>query len=224
MDLKSGSAPSSAWAEAYTFLRERIRSGHFKSGERIKAEDIAAQLGISRMPVREAIRQLDSEGLLTIRANRGAVVTVLKPDEILELFEMRSVLEGVAIKRAIKRFDDDAFTTLEMHLVRLGRAQADPDLWIDRHNEFHDFICAQSGANRLFTEVRQLRTAVEPYLRMVLGIMQSGDAVADHQKLIDVIRKGDPDIAEAVIREHVLSTAYDLIRAMPFEDQGQDQG
>jgi DNA-binding GntR family transcriptional regulator len=224
MDLKSGSAPSSAWAEAYTFLRERIRSGHFKSGERIKAEDIATQLGISRMPVREAIRQLDSEGLLTIRANRGAVVTVLKPDEILELFEMRSVLEGVAIKRAIKRFDDDAFTTLEMHLVRLGRAQADPDLWIDRHNEFHDFICAQSGANRLFTEVRQLRTAVEPYLRMVLGIMQSGDAVADHQKLIDVIRKGDPDIAEAVIREHVLSTAYDLIRAMPFEDQGPDQG
>ena len=224
MDLKSGSSPSSAWAEAYTFLRERIRSGHFKSGERIKAEDIAAQLGISRMPVREAIRQLDSEGLLTIRANRGAVVTVLKPDEILELFEMRSVLEGVAIKRAIKRFDDDAFTTLEMHLVRLGRAQADPDLWIDRHNEFHDFICAQSGANRLFTEVRQLRTAVEPYLRMVLGIMQSGDAVADHQKLIDVIRKGDPDIAEAVIREHVLSTAYDLIRAMPFEDQGPDQG
>ncbi len=221
MGLKSASAPSSAWAEAYNFLRDRIRSGHFKSGERIKAEDIAAQLGISRMPVREAIRQLDSEGLLTIRANRGAVVTVLKPDEILELFEMRSVLEGVAIKRAIERFDEDAFTALDMHLIRLGRAQDDPDLWIDRHNEFHDFICAQSGAMRLFTEVRQLRTAVEPYLRMVLGIMQSGDAVAEHQKLIDVIRQGDPAMAEAVIRDHVLSTAYDLIRVMPLE--GQDR-
>lgn len=217
MDFKDSSASSPAWAEAYNYLRERIRNGQFKSGERIKAEDIAAQLGISRMPVREAIRQLDNEGLLTIRANRGAVVTVLKPDEIVELFEMRSVLEGVAIKRAIKRFDEDDFTTLEMHLMRLGRAQDDPNLWIDRHNEFHDFICAKSGAARLFSEVRQLRTAVEPYLRLVLGIMQSGDAVADHQKVIDVIRRGDPDIAEAAIREHVLSTAYDLIKAMSME-------
>lgn len=217
LELKDSSASSPAWAEAYNYLRERIRNGQFKSGERIKAEDIAAQLGISRMPVREAIRQLDSEGLLTIRANRGAVVTVLKPDEILELFEMRSVLEGVAIKRAMKRFDEDAFTTLEMHLVRLDRAQGDPDLWIDRHNEFHDFICMQSGAARLFAEVRQLRTAVEPYLRLVLGIMQSGDAMADHRKLIDVIRQGDPQIAEEVIREHVLSTASDLIEAMTLE-------
>ena len=217
MDLKDNSASSPAWAEAYNYLRERIRSGHFKSGEKIKAEVIAAQLGISRMPVREAIRQLDNEGLLTIRANRGAVVTVLKPDEIVELFEMRSVLEGVAIKRAIKRFDEDDFATLEMHLLRLGRAQEDPSLWIERHNEFHDFICAKSGAARLFNEVRQLRTAVEPYLRLVLGTMQSGDAVADHQKLIDVMRKGDPVIAEAVIREHVLSTAYDVIKAMSIE-------
>ncbi|MGE3876390.1 MAG: GntR family transcriptional regulator [Parvibaculaceae bacterium] len=219
MDLKDNSASFPAWAEAYNYLRERIRNGQLKSGERIKAEDIAAQLGISRMPVREAIRQLDNEGLLTIRANRGAVVTVLKPDEIVELFEMRSVLEGVAIKRAIKRFDEDDFATLDIHLMRLGRAQDDPSLWIERHNEFHDFICARSGATRLFTEVRQLRTAVEPYLRLVLGIMRSGDAVADHRKVIDVMRKGDPDIAEAVIREHVLSTAYDLIKTMPMENQ-----
>jgi DNA-binding GntR family transcriptional regulator len=219
MSLSSTTGHSSAWGEAYAFLRDKIREGHFKSGDRIKAEEIASQLGLSRMPVREAIRQLDSEGLLTIRANRGAVVTVLKPDEIVELFEMRSVLEGIAIRRAMNFFDEDAFAALDMYLVRLGRAQADPDLWIERHNEFHDFICAQSGAERLFAEVRRLRTAVEPYLRMSLGVIQSDDAVAEHQKLIDVIRQGDPDEAEAAIREHVLSTAFDLINAMPAEDR-----
>lgn len=205
---------SSAWSEAYTYLRERIRNGQLKSGERVKAEDIAAQLGISRMPVREAMRQLDSEGLLTIRANRGAVVTVLDPGDILELFEMRSVLEGLAVRRAIDRFDADAFATLDMLLARLGNAQHDADLWISRHNEFHDFICAQAGARRLFTEVQRLRTAVEPYLRLVLRTPLSGGAVAEHRALIEVIRGGDPEAAEAAFRRHILETAYDLIADM----------
>jgi DNA-binding GntR family transcriptional regulator len=207
----------SAYAEAYDYVRERIRDGRLRSGARIKSEDIASELGISRMPVREAIRQLDSEGLVTIRANRGAVVTVLNPEEILELFEMRSVLEGIAIKRAIDRFDEDAFTTLEMHLLRLERAQGDFSHWIARHNDFHDFICAQSGARRLFTDVQRLRTAVEPYLRIVLGTPQSENALAEHRKLIDAIRQGDPRIAEEVIRKHILETAHDLIRTMALK-------
>lgn len=207
-------AVSPAWSEAYVYLRERIRNGQFKSGERIKAEDIAGQLGISRMPVREAMRQLDSEGLLTIRANRGAIVTVLNPDEIFELFEMRSVLEGVAIKRAIPHFDADAFAQIELLLARLANAQNDANAWISRHNDFHDFICAQSGAKRLFTEVRKLRIAVEPYLRLVLQFPRSEEALAEHRELIEVIRAGDPEVAEQVIRRHIVDTAHDLVRSM----------
>jgi len=212
--LSEAIAPASAYAEAYTYLRERIRDGRLPSGARVKPEEIAAVLGVSRMPVREAIRQLDSEGLLTIRANRGAVVTALNSDEVLELFQMRAALEGIAIRRAIQRFDEDAFATLEMHLSRLARAQGDLNLWIVRHNDFHDFICAQSGGRRLFADVQRLRTAVEPYLRIVLSAPILNNSVEEHRKLIDVIRQRDPGIAENVIRDHILETADDLIRMM----------
>src|ERR1017187_6467105 len=141
---------NSAFAEAHRYLRPRIRDGRLRSGARIKADEIAQQLGLSRMPVREAIRQLDSEGLLTIRPNRGAVVTTLDPEEVLELFQMRSVLEGLAVRRAVERFDEDAFDELELRFNRLERAQNDLDQWIPKHNDFHDVICAHSGGRRLF--------------------------------------------------------------------------
>lgn len=203
-------ATATAYEQAYHFLRERIRDGRFGGGDRIKAEDIAVQLGVSRMPVREAIRQLDSEGLLTIRPNRGAVVTRLSRDEVRELFEMRAVLEGLVMRRAVERFDEDSFDELELRLVRLGRAGNDPDQWIERHSDFHDYICLRSGSQRLFAEVQRLRTAVEPYLRMTLVTPLAGGAVAEHRKLIDALRSGDPQSAENTMRDHVLSTAHDI--------------
>ena len=219
MAISDFSSTGSAFAEAYNYLRERICDGRLSSGDRIKADDIAGQLGLSRMPVREAIRQLDSEGLLTIRPNRGAVVAVLNPDDILELFEMRSVLEGLAIRRAIDRFDEDAFDELDIRLARLARAKNDSNQWITRHNEFHEFICERSGGARLFADVQRLRTAVEPYLRLVLGTPRSDGAVDDHRRLVDVIRQGDPEAAEVVMRDHILETAHDFIQVMALRPE-----
>lgn len=205
---------NSAFAEAYRYLRQRIRDGRLASGTRIKADDIAQQLGLSRMPVREAIRQLDSEGLVTIRPNRGAVVTILDPEEVLELFQMRSVLEGLAVRRAIERFDEEAFDELELRFSRLERAQGDLDQWILRHNDFHDVICARSGGHRLFAQVQRLRTAIEPYLRIVLAQTEMDRTVIEHRELIEILRRRDAEAAEATMRDHILSTQYDLMRAM----------
>jgi DNA-binding GntR family transcriptional regulator len=207
--------PSSAVGEAYDYLRRRIRDGQLQSGVRIKAEEVAAELGISRMPVREAIRQLDTEGLVTIRPNRGAVVTRLSPDEILEVFEMRAALEGIAIRRAIPRFNEDKFEEIGLILSRLDRARPDIDQWILRHSEFHDFICQQSSAYRLCGEVQRLRAAVEPYLRMVMlqSELASG-STEEHRQLIEVIRAGHEETAERVMRTHILETAHELIAAL----------
>lgn len=207
---------ATAYQQAYNYLKDCIGEGQLAGGMRVKPEEIAARLGLSRMPVREAIRQLDSEGLLTIRPNRGAIVTVLTPEEVLELFEMRAALEGMAIRRAISAFDEDAFDELNLLLNRMNRAQNNINLWIERHSEFHDFICQRSSRQRLVTEVQRLRTAVGPYLRM--GLLQSPNAyaaAAEHQELIDVIRVGDPDRAETVMRQHILNTAHELIPLLP---------
>lgn len=206
---------NSAQQQAYLFLRDQIQAGRLQGGARVKPENIAAELGISRMPVREAIRQLDTEGLLTIRPNRGAIVTVFSPDHLSELFEMRAVLEGLCARRAAATFDEDAADELTLLFNRLNRAQGDVDLWIERHELFHDFICQRANRPHVLAEVRKLRAAVEPYLRLSqTHPVTMNDSARQHKELIDVLRTLDPDRAEAVMRHHIDSTAAELIPAL----------
>lgn len=198
---------SSAQQQAYAYIHACIRDGRFAGGARIKPEEVASVLGLSRMPVREAIRQLDSEGLLTIRLNRGAVVTMLSSGELTELFEMRAVLEGLAMRTAVAAMDDDAFEEADLLLARMERARPDVGDWINRHEAFHDFLCRRSGRDRLIAEVARLRAAVAPYLRLSLHASSAAMDTAEHRLLVDVLRTGDPDRAEATMRNHVSSTA-----------------
>ena len=207
--------PASAQQQAYFFLRDQIQAGRLAGGSRVKPEDVATELGISRMPVREAIRQLDTEGLLTIRPNRGAIVTVFSAGRLSELFEMRAVLEGLCARRAAANFDEDAADELTLLLNRLNRAQGKIDLWIERHEAFHDFICERADRPHVLTEVRKLRAAVEPYLRLSqTHPVTMGDSGRQHKELIDVMRTRDPDRAEAVMRHHIDSTAAEFIPAL----------
>ncbi|GAB5376565.1 MAG: GntR family transcriptional regulator [Acuticoccus sp.] len=211
-------AAGSAQAQAYEHIRREIQSGRLAGGARVKPEDVAGVLGISRMPVREAIRQLDTEGFLTIRPNRGAVVTVLSQERLEELFEMRAVLEGLCARWAARRFDEDAFDELTLLLNRMNRA-TDSDQWIERHEAFHEYICAGSGRPMVAEEVRRLRAAVEPYLRIAGHKVALGElAAAQHGELIAVLRTGDGAKAEAAMRHHVDSTIGDFLAAIADTD------
>jgi DNA-binding GntR family transcriptional regulator len=212
---KPQAPPASAQQQAYMFLREQIQGGRLAGGQRIRLEDVAAELGISRMPIREAIRQLDTEGLLTIRPNRGAVVTMFSPDHLTELFEMRAVLEGLCARSAATTFDEDAGDELTLLVNRLNRAQGNPDLWIDRHEAFHDFICQRAGRPHVLTEVRRLRAAVEPYLRLsLIHPVLNEETARQHRELVDVMLTRDPEQAEAAMRRHVESTAADFLTVL----------
>ena len=202
----------SAHRQAYEHLRQRIRSGQLRSGERVVAEDIAAELALSRMPVREAIRQLATEGLLTLRRNRGAVVTALAPDDIMELFEMRAALEGLAVRKAVMRLDADAEDTLFLILRRMSRATGSVDDFILQHDEFHREVCALGGRAWLVAETERLRGAVEPYLRLYFTQHRHARNSADeHALVLDALVAREPDRAEQVWRHHVLSTAPELL-------------
>lgn len=200
---------------AYTLIRDRIRSGRLAGGARVIAEDIAAELALSRMPVREAIRQLDSEGLVTIRPNRGAVVVELNAQELVELFQMRAVLEGLAAREAVRRLDEDAEDQLFLALRRLRRAARAVDGFIGQHNALHAFICGLGtvggASGRLATETERLRAAVEPYLRLYFTHHGGAETTAaEHEELVEALLSRDPERAEAAMRRHVLSTATDL--------------
>jgi len=105
----------SAEDEAYLHLQREIRLGRYAPGQRLVPEVVAAEIGTSRMPVRGALRRLASEGLVEIRANRGAVVRGLNQQEMLEVFEMRSVLEGLAMRNAVLHMNAE-------HLRRLSNS------------------------------------------------------------------------------------------------------
>ena len=196
----------------YEHLREAILSGRLRGGVRIDQDVVARQLGVSRMPVREAIRRLDSEGFVTNRANRGAVVTALGPEEMLELFEMRSVLEALAVFLALPRIDHRLFGDLEEQVRRMQRAETRISTWVELHDGFHDSICRLADRPRLAALVRNLRQAAAPYLRLYLSAYRHAEMPGfEHQTLLDAIRGGDPDAAAAAMREHVMSAASGVV-------------
>lgn len=213
--------PASAEAEAYAYLLNRIRIGSLKPGVRLRAEEIAVQIGMSRMPVREAFRRLDTEGYVTIRPNRGAIVTDHTFEEIQELFEIRSVLEGLAARLAAERIGPDEIKELGELLRRMRLGQRNADDWLSRHWAFHEYICDLSGRKRLVREIERLHGALEPYLRLwFFHANRPVIAIKDHQELLKVISSRNPDKAEAAMREHVLVTAPQIIRFLKRQNGG----
>jgi DNA-binding GntR family transcriptional regulator len=202
--LIDGDATPQQRARAY--LREQILSGVFPPGMHLKAEKIAETLGVSRMPVRDALQQLHSEELVVIRPNRGAVVTSLTSNEVLELFEIRAVLEGLAARHACEHFTDAVMTELESMLAGMNYALDNLPLWLERHDRFHETLAEPSGRPRLLAQIRNSRRAVLPYVRLYIAVYHHVEMPsAEHAMLLAIARRGNPDLLESAMRDHILS-------------------
>lgn len=195
---------STAQQEAYEFIRSAILGGTIPTGSRINIDEIAESLSISRMPVREALRQLDSEGLITIRPNRGAVVASLTTEEIEEFFLMRAALEPLAVRLAVPRFTKGDFLDLRLHAERLERAEGTPVEWLRRHKEFHNFINERSGRRNLIREIKRVTEIVEPYLLNYIAVYKIEEIPGhEHRTIVAAIELGDADAAEKAMRDHI---------------------
>ena len=204
--------PGTTQQLACQYLRSRIHSGHYTGGDRINPARVAEELGISRMPVREALRQLDAEGLVTIRPNRGAIVTVLTASDVRELFEIRAALEGMAGRLAVPYLSDDVLDDLEYRRVRMDRVREDTRGWLLRHDEFHDFLCRQARRPRLAAEIARHRAAVRPYLTMYISRHRSPEMQGyTHQNVVDAARSGSADRMERCLRDHIMGAARGVI-------------
>ena len=209
---------STAEQEAYLHLQRALRVGRYKPGERLIPEEIAAEIGMSRMPVREAFRRLDAQGLVTLRPNRGAVVSGLEFDELQEVFDMRSALEGLAIRVAVPRIGERQLSALERMLDEMDDYRDESAEWVSRHRAFHEYLCSLSGRPRLMKQISALYSLVEAPMRLWL---QHGEkplsARQEHAVILDAIRAGDAARAEAVVREHIEGTVPVLIQFLKSE-------
>ena len=210
--------PLTAEEEAYNFLLEAICGGRYRKGDRLIAEDIAGEIGMSRMPVREAFRRLDAQGLVTLRPNRGAIVSGLDFDELHEVFEMRSALEGLAIRVAVAKIGERQLAALERMLDEMDDYRDESAEWVRLHRSSHEYLCSLSGRPRLMKQISALYSLVEAPMRLWL---QHGEkplsARQEHAVILDAIRSGDVDRAEAIVREHIEGTVPALIQFLQSE-------
>jgi DNA-binding GntR family transcriptional regulator len=202
----------SAEEEAYRHILAKIRLGELGPGARVRTEDVAAGVGMSRQPVREAIRRLEAEGYVTVRPNRGAMVSKHTPEQLLELFEIRAVLEGLAMRLAASRVQPQDIVMLEASITAIEHAGTETNTMLARHNEFHIQLSGLSARPRLTREIARMHATLEPYMR--LWFLRCGTPTHsrdDHAKLLLALRSGYPAHAEEVMRDHVLETAPMII-------------
>jgi len=210
----------SAQQLAYQHIRDRIIDGTIEGGAKLNPTAIAESLGISRMPVREAIVQLGTEGLVVNRPNRGAIVAPLKPEDVDELFEMRAGLEGIAARHAARLCTEADLAELEALAGRMERTTQDAEQWMRLHDEFHDYVCQISGRKRLTAELRRFRAAAHPYVLLYNRVYERVEMEgAEHLALVAALRSRDSLLAERLFIHHVSSASVGVINFLRDRQQ-----
>jgi DNA-binding GntR family transcriptional regulator len=195
-------------------LRERILAGDYAEGENLRQDALAAELGVSRIPIREAFRQLEAEGLVTLHAHRGAVVSSLSLDEIAELFDLRALLEPDLLARAIPRMTEADLLGADRILQSYETLLRGSDVhaWGEMNSEFHLTLYRPSGRSRSLGLVQSLLGNTDRYTRLQL-VLTSGveRARAEHAQLLKLCRLGDAQEAGDLLRRHVQMAGADLL-------------
>ena len=215
----------SAQQEAYVYLRDRILSGELSGDARLNPTEIAELLGISRMPVREALRQLDAEGLVIMRPNRAALVRRLTAAEVEDLFEIRTALEVLAVRPAVQALNGESLAELVGTMERMDRARSNPVEWLRRHDDFHDAISALGQRKRLRQELARVRLAIRPYLLMYMKVYDTVEMPGlEHSSLVDALASRDVARAENAMRVHVANPGAGLIKFLREREVAEKQG
>lgn len=195
-------------------LRDEIQVGTLSPGTRLRQNDVARRFGVSTTPVREAFAQLQAEGLVRIDPHRGAVVFHPTVEDLIEFYEIREVLESLAIAQAIPHLDPDEVKYLNA-LIEKMRKTDDARRWMTLNDEFHLRLYARAQRPRLSGMIENLRDASTPYIHMyVAGRPPAARANEEHQRILDACISGDGEAAEAAIREHLRSASHNLVEFM----------
>jgi DNA-binding GntR family transcriptional regulator len=198
-------------------LKAAIVDGRLPPGEKLDQNDIAAQLGVSRMPVREALKQLEAEGFVTVYPYRGVEVSRLEPAEIVEMFGIRIALETLAVGRAVTSLKPSHLARMRKILGVMDGLVATPeegDPWMGLNHEFHSIVNEASGWPRLVESIDQFRGNVERYVRCYLAFRGRETSQSEHWELLRACETRDPAAAQEVIRRHLDNTANALVAAL----------
>jgi DNA-binding GntR family transcriptional regulator len=200
-----------------TQLRDAVLSGVYRSGAQLRQDALAAQFGVSRIPVREALLQLEAEGLVQIVPHKGAVVAGLSWAEVDDVFALRRVLEVRLLRRSAPLLTASDFDDLDRIQRAFGEAISGSDAarWGTLNAELHAALYRRADLPRTSGIVANLLTASERYTRIQLsGKAAWQRAQSEHGELIELCRRGDTDAACALLERHIATVHHDLSAIM----------
>ena len=202
----------------YEYLKSAILSDRLKPGEKLTEEHLAKTLGVSRTPVREALHKLESEGLIKLRKKRGFIVSRDSKEEVEELFELRSILEGYTLRLISQSISEETLKQLNGFIQdaedALRRKKIEDVFeWNTRfHDTLHELVANKTRLHRLIVNMRKY---VLRHRKDTLRYPDGGRrTVLGHRKILVALQLRDPDLCERIMREHIREAQEDAIQSL----------
>jgi DNA-binding GntR family transcriptional regulator len=205
---------------AYNTLRDTILEGQLEPGTRLVIDELATDLGVSPIPVREALQQLQADGFVTIEPYVGAKVTEINASLVCEVFDLMEALEVISGRAACLRMSDDSLAEMESHLHAMDALTTDSDRFSKENVRLHQFICERAGTplvDRLMDRVLAHWDRLRRHYLQDVFERRVTDAQREHWRVFEALCTRDPDHVEKVIREHnqAARTSYEThLRAL----------
>ena len=187
-------------------LKTAMITGKLAPGERLSEEKLAASLKVSRIPLREALRRLETEGYVTFLPNHEVAVSKPTMEELEDYYAIASVLEGLAARLAVERAQPEELSRLrELHqLLREAYQERDLGRYFEANSNFHHFIAEIAGNERLYRLIDQMRREIKKTRIFSLHLPQRLDySMREHDQILDAFLKKNPELAEATIVRHL---------------------
>jgi DNA-binding GntR family transcriptional regulator len=202
--------------QTYEYLKSAIFSGQFRPGERLAEEHLAEELQVSRTPVREALHKLEQDGLIEPLESRGFCIPNDSPEEIEDLFELRMVLEGYALRIICGRITDEQIAILEGVVDQaddaLRREKIDEVFQLNTlfHDTLHEMVADKRRFHGLLVNMRKY---VLRYRKDTLQYLGAGKRAGEgHRQIILALKLKDPELCDRVMRNHILQSKEDALR------------
>lgn len=195
-------------------LRERILRGDYPEGSPLRQDALAAELGVSRIPVREALRQLEAEGLVSLSPHQGATVTSLSIGEVRELFEVRALIEADLLRRAIPLLTSEDLDRAEeiLRQYQIAFDAGDVAMWGTLNWQLHSVLLTPSGRPLTMGILESLQNQSDRYIRLQLSQTSSQLRANDeHRAIVGAIRAGEADRACALLAAHINDAGHSLL-------------
>lgn len=210
---QKGADQSSLRNKVFQTLRENILSGEYNENEELKEVTLGQELGVSRTPVREALRQLELEGLVHIVPNKGAYVTGITPKDVKDIYMVRSLLEGLCARWATEYITEEQLSELEgiILLTDFYAQKGNFEQVYELDGRFHEMLYEASNSKML----DHILTDFHRYVQRIRKITMSrrtraSESTAEHHQILDAIREKDADKAEHLANQHILNAMQNM--------------